>query len=68
MVPHQAVFNIEAVLKKIVAYYTLLIGAEDAKTPVGVWFRGDPAGASAEEARRNTHEPLASGAEINRHV
>jgi hypothetical protein len=22
---------------------------------VGVWFRGDPAGASAEEARRNTH-------------
>jgi hypothetical protein len=23
--------------------------------PAGVWFRGDPAGASAEEARRNTH-------------
>jgi hypothetical protein len=43
------------VLKKIVDYYLLLIGAEDAKTPVGVWFRRDPAGASAEEARRNTH-------------
>ncbi|MDQ1144776.1 hypothetical protein QE429_001603 [Bacillus sp. SORGH_AS 510] len=26
-------------------FYTLLIGAEGAKTPVGVWFRGDPAGA-----------------------
>ena len=36
--------------------------------PVGVWFRGDPAGASAEEARRNTHEPLVPGAEINRQV
>jgi hypothetical protein len=44
-----------AVLKNIVDFYTLLIGAEGAKTPVGVWFRGDPAGASAEEARRNTH-------------
>ena len=42
-------------LKNIVDFYTLLIGAEGAKTPVGVWFRGDPAGASAEEARRNTH-------------
>jgi hypothetical protein len=41
--------------KNIVDFYTLLIGAEGAKTPVGVWFRGDPAGASAEEARRNTH-------------
>jgi hypothetical protein len=33
----------------------LLIGAEGAKTPVGVRFRGDPAGAGAEEARRNAH-------------
>ena len=33
----------------------MLIGAEGAKTPVGVRFRGDPAGASAEEARRNAH-------------
>ena len=44
-----------ALLKNIFGFYTLLIGAEGAKTPVGVWFRGDPAGASAEEARRNTH-------------
>jgi hypothetical protein len=36
-------------------FNTLLIGAEGTKTPVGVWFRGDPAGVSAEEARRNTH-------------
>jgi hypothetical protein len=43
------------VLKNSVDLYTLLIGAEGTKTPVGVWFRGDPAGASAEEARRNTH-------------
>ena len=42
-------------LKNIVDFYTLLIGAEGSKTPVGVWFRGDPAGASAEEARRNAH-------------
>jgi hypothetical protein len=42
-------------LRNNVDFYTLLIGAEDAKTPVGVWFRGDPTGASAEEARRNTH-------------
>ena len=42
-------------LKNIVDFYTLLIGAEGAKTPVGVRFRGDPAGASAEEARRNAH-------------
>ena len=26
-------------------FYTLLIGAEGSKTPVGVRFRGDPAGA-----------------------
>ena len=44
-----------AVLKNIVDFYTLLIGAEDAKTPVGVRVRGDPAGASAEEALRNAH-------------
>jgi 3-oxoacyl-[acyl-carrier protein] reductase len=43
-----------------------LIGAEGTKTPGGVWFRGDPAGACAEEARRNTHEPLVPRAEINR--
>jgi hypothetical protein len=43
------------VLKNIVDFYTLLIGAEGAKTPVGVRFRGDPAGVSAEEARRNAH-------------
>jgi hypothetical protein len=43
------------VLKNSVDFYTLLIGAEGTKTPVGVWFRGDPAGACAEEARRNTH-------------
>jgi len=53
-------------LKNSVDFNTLLIGAEGAKTPVGVWFRGDPAGLRAEEARRNTHEPLAPGAEINR--
>jgi hypothetical protein len=35
----------KAVLKKSVNFYTLLIGAEGTKTPVGVWFRGDPAGA-----------------------
>jgi hypothetical protein len=55
-------------LKKSVDFYTLLIGEEGTKTPVGVWFRGDPAGACAEEARRNTHEPLVPGAEINRQV
>jgi hypothetical protein len=44
-----------AVLKNSVDLYPLLIGAEGTKTPVGVWFRGDPAGASAEEAPRNTH-------------
>jgi hypothetical protein len=43
------------VLKNFVDFYTLLIGAEGAKTPVGVRFRGDPACASAEEARRNAH-------------
>jgi hypothetical protein len=43
------------VLKNIVDFYNLLIGAEGTKTPVGVRFRGDPAGASAEEARRNAH-------------
>ena len=59
---------LEALLKNNVDFYTLLIGAEGAKTPVGVRFRGDPAGASAEEARRNAHEPLAPGAEINRQV
>jgi hypothetical protein len=48
-------FFILAVLKNSVDFYTLLIGAEGTKTPVGVWFRRDPAGASAEEARRNTH-------------
>ena len=42
-------------VKNSVDLYTLLIGAEGTKTPVGVWFRGDPAGAGAEEARRNTH-------------
>jgi hypothetical protein len=57
------------VLKVIVDFSTLLIGAEGAKTPAGVRGRGDPAGAkSAEEAHRNTREPLAPGAEINRHV
>jgi len=53
-----------AMLKQHVDLTHLLIGAEGAKTPVGVRFRGDPAGASAEEARRNAHEPLAPGAEI----
>jgi hypothetical protein len=43
------------VLKNIVDFNTLLIGAEGAKTPVGVRFRGDPAGVNAEEARRNAH-------------
>jgi hypothetical protein len=42
-------------LKNSVNFYTLLIGAEGSKTPVGVRFRRDPAGASAEEARRNAH-------------
>ena len=50
-----AKFNPKVVLKNIVYFYTLLIGAEGAKTPVGVRVRGDPAGASAEEARRNAH-------------
>jgi hypothetical protein len=54
--------------RTLLIFCTLLIGAEGAKTPVGVWFRGDPAGASAEEARRNTHEPLAPGEEINRQL
>ena len=58
----------KALLKNNVDFYTLLIGAEGAKTPVGVRFRGDPAGASFVEARRNAHEPLAPGAEINRQV
>jgi hypothetical protein len=44
-----------AVLMSSVDFYILLIGAEGSKTPVGVRFRGDPAGASAEEARRNAH-------------
>ncbi|MDQ1143316.1 hypothetical protein QE429_000143 [Bacillus sp. SORGH_AS 510] len=57
-----------AVLKNSVDLYILLIGTEGTKTPVGVWFRGNPADACVEEARRNTHEPLASGAEINRQV
>jgi hypothetical protein len=39
----------------IVDFYTLLIGVEGTKTPVGVRFRGDPAGVNAEEARRNAH-------------
>jgi len=43
------------VLKNIVDFYIQLIVAEGTKTPVGVRFRGDPAGASAEEARRNAH-------------
>jgi hypothetical protein len=52
------------VIKVIVDFATLLIGAEGAKTPAG-----DPAGGkSAEEAPRNAREPLAPGAEINRHV
>ena len=34
-----------AVLKNSVDLYNLLIGAEGSKTPVGVLFRGDPAGA-----------------------
>ena len=42
-------------LKNSVDFFTLLIGAEGTKTPVGVRFRGDPAGVSAEEARRNAH-------------
>jgi hypothetical protein len=49
-----------ALLMNIVYFYNLLIGAEGAKTPVGVWFRGDPAGASAEEARRNTQRKRSS--------
>lgn len=37
----------------IVDFYTLLIGVEGAKTPAGVWDRGDPEGAKgAEEAPR----------------
>jgi len=53
-------------LKHYVDLTHLLIGVEGTKTPVGVWFRGDPAGASTEEARQNTHEPLVPGTEINR--
>jgi len=58
----------KAVLKNSVDFYILLIGAEGSKTPVGVRFRGVPSGASAEEARRNAHEPLVPGAEINSQV
>ncbi|WP_410894801.1 hypothetical protein [Neobacillus sp. 204] len=36
------------VLKVIVDFSTLLIGAEDAKTPAGVRGRGDPAGVKSE--------------------
>jgi hypothetical protein len=42
-----------AVLKAIVDFFTLLIGAEGAKTPAGVRGRGDPAGAKSAEAPRN---------------
>jgi hypothetical protein len=49
----QSLFNLDYV--KDYCCVALLIGAEGAKTPVGVRFRGDPAGVSAEEARRNAH-------------
>jgi hypothetical protein len=48
-------FIILAVLKQYVDLTHQLIGAEGTKTPVGVRFRGDPAGVSDEEARRNAH-------------
>jgi hypothetical protein len=78
------------VLKVIVDFATLLIGAEGAKTPRKCYrisfVRGRIQGSkfnvlreygagetpqalkSAEEAPRNAREPLAPGAEINRHV
>jgi len=59
----------KAVLKVIVDFPTLLIGAEGAKTPAGVRGRGDPAGAkSAEEAPRNARGKRSPEAEINRPV
>jgi hypothetical protein len=63
-------FKHRAELKVIVDFATLLIGAEGAKNPAGVWGRGDPAGAkNAEEAPRATPaESKAPGAEINRPV
>jgi hypothetical protein len=48
-------FFVFKIAKEQYSYLYLLIGVEGTKTPVGVWFRRDPAGASAEEARRNTH-------------
>ncbi|MEH7376770.1 hypothetical protein [Neobacillus drentensis] len=61
------VFFILAVLKAIVDFLAKLIGAEGAKTPAGGRGRGDPTGASAEEAV-STREPHAPGAEINSQV
>ncbi|MDQ1146260.1 hypothetical protein QE429_003087 [Bacillus sp. SORGH_AS 510] len=40
-------------VKEQCKFFTLLIGAEGTKTPVGVWFRGDPAGASAEDSPKH---------------
>jgi len=42
------------VLKAIVYFETLLIGAEGAKTPAGVRGRGDPAGAKRLERKSTT--------------
>ncbi|OIK12779.1 hypothetical protein BIV60_15810 [Bacillus sp. MUM 116] len=43
--PSSVLFLLWAVLKAIVYFLTLLIGAEGTKTPAGVRGRGDPAGA-----------------------
>jgi hypothetical protein len=57
----------KALLKVIVDFLILLIGAEGTKTPVGVRFRRDPAGVQA--PRRLAETPTESEvpeAEINR--
>ncbi|PLS04320.1 multidrug transporter [Neobacillus cucumis] len=52
---------------KVFIEYTLLIGAEGAKTPAGVRGRGDPAGAFAPRRLPGTPaESEAPGAQINR--
>jgi len=58
-----------AMLKVSVDFCTLLTFAAGTKTPAGVRYRGDPAGAKA--PRRLPEPPAESevpGAEINSHV
>ena len=56
-------------LKDIVDFFSLLIGAEGTLTPAGVRGRGDPAGAkSAEEAPLHARGKQVPGAEINSQI